>query len=147
MSGARLLVLGSGFGALTAARELRRRAPGASITLVSPRPEFVYLPSLIWVPAGLRRGQDLTLPLQGFLARHRLEHMPASVTGLAEGGRTVLTDQGALPNDGLIIATGGRFLKKMPGIEPCCVSRGVEIASSCAFSTPRPNPARVDLHC
>lgn len=117
MSGMHLLVLGSGFGALTAARELRRRAPGASITLVSPRPEFVYLPSLIWVPAGLRRAEDLIVPLQGFLARHRLEHVSATVTGLADGGRMVLTDQGALPNDGLIIATGGRFLRKMPGIE------------------------------
>jgi sulfide:quinone oxidoreductase len=113
----RILVLGTGFGALTAARELRRRSATASITLVSPRAEFVFLPSLIWVPPGIRRGSDLVVPLQRFLARHRLEHIAATVTGLAGGGRLVLTDQGSMANDGLVIATGGRFLRKMPGIE------------------------------
>jgi sulfide:quinone oxidoreductase len=39
------------------------------------------------------------------------------VTGLADGGRTVLTDAGEIPNDALIVATGGRFIKKLPGIE------------------------------
>jgi sulfide:quinone oxidoreductase len=48
---------------------------------------------------------------------------PAEVTGLADAGRTVQTTMGELPNDALVIATGGRFLKKLPGIEhaitPC----------------------------
>jgi sulfide:quinone oxidoreductase len=110
-------ILGSGFAALTAARELRKRSPSARISLISPRPEFVYLPSLIWVPPGLRRGSDLVLPLAHFLRRHRVEHLPRSVIGLKDRGRTVITDQGEITNDALIIATGGRFLKGMPGIE------------------------------
>jgi sulfide:quinone oxidoreductase len=47
----------------------------------------------------------------------------ANVTGLKERGRVVETDAGDVANDGLIIATGGRFIKKLPGIEhsitPC----------------------------
>ncbi|MGD8678137.1 MAG: FAD-dependent oxidoreductase, partial [Chromatiales bacterium] len=40
-----------------------------------------------------------------------------------EGGRILETDNGEIANDGLIIASGGRFIKKLPGIEhaitPC----------------------------
>lgn len=113
----RIVVLGAGFAALAAARELRRRAPKAFISLVAPRAELVYLPSLIWVPFGIRRGADLTIPLDRFLQRQRINHCACSVTGLANGGRRVLTDCGEIENDALIIATGGRFLKGMPGIE------------------------------
>lgn len=113
----RITILGASFAALRAARELRRRAPKAFISLIAPQAEFVYLPSLIWIPTGLRRKQDLIIPLPAFLKKHRINHCPCTVTGLKDGGRTVLTDQGEVSNDALIIATGGRFLKKMPGIE------------------------------
>ncbi len=112
-----IVILGAGFGALTAVRELRRRAPDARISLVAPKAEFVYLPSLIWVPTGLRQGKDLILPLDSFLKDHSVEFVAGRVTGLEDGGRTVVTDQGKLANDALVIATGGRFIKKLPGIE------------------------------
>ena len=112
-----IAILGAGFAALTAARELRRRAPQARITLIAPKAEFVYLPSLIWVPTGVRKGSDLVLDLERFIDDHRLEFHAASVTGLKDGGRTVVTDRSEIANDALLIATGGRFLKKLPGIE------------------------------
>ena len=114
---ARIVILGAGFAALTAARELRRRSPQAHIILVAPKAEFIYLPSLIWVPTGIRRGSDLVLPLDRFIADHNLDFRAASVIGLKDCGRTVLTDCGEVANDALLIASGGRFLKKLPGIE------------------------------
>ncbi|MDO9224905.1 MAG: FAD-dependent oxidoreductase [Pseudomonadota bacterium] len=113
----RIVILGAGFAALTTVRELRKRAPKARITLVAPKAEFVYLPSLIWIPSGLRDGDDLILPLGRFLKDHAVEFLYGSVTGLSDGGRTVLTDNGPVENDALIIATGARFIKKLPGIE------------------------------
>ncbi len=77
MSEPRIVILGAGFAALTAVRELRKRAPRARITLVAPKAEFVYLPSLIWIPSGLRSGADLTLPLDRFLRDHQVESSPA----------------------------------------------------------------------
>ncbi len=117
MTNPRIVILGAGFGALTAVRELRRRAPVARISLVAPKAEFVYLPSLIWVPTGLRQGKDLILPLDRFLKDHAVEFVAGRVTGLEDGGRTVVTDQGKLANDALVIASGARFIKKLPGIE------------------------------
>ena len=73
----RIVILGAGFAALTAVRELRRRSPKARLTLVAPKAEFVFLPSLIWIPSGLRKGSDLVQPLAGFLDKHQVEFIPA----------------------------------------------------------------------
>lgn len=119
----RITVLGAGFGALSTVRELRQRDRHARITLVAPRAELHYLPGIIWIPSGLRSRADLVVPLDNFLRRMEVDFHPAEVTGLADGGRTVHTTQGDVANDALVIATGGRFIKKLPGIEhaitPC----------------------------
>ncbi len=114
-------IVGAGFGGLTAAKELRRRAPDLKITLVAPQPTFVFYPSLIWVPTRLRDPGDLVIPLDRFLRANRLGFHAGRVTGLKDGGRTVVTDTGEVANDGLIIASGGRFVRKLPGIEHAIV--------------------------
>jgi sulfide:quinone oxidoreductase len=55
----KITILGSGFGALTTIRELRRLKVEAEITVISPRDELHYLPSSIWIPTGLVNGEDL----------------------------------------------------------------------------------------
>ena len=119
----RITIVGSGFGGLTAVTALRKSGLRAQLTVVSPRPEFVYYPGLIWVPCGLRTGEDLRIDLQGFFKRHGVTHVAAEATGLSNGGRTLETSAGPVDNDGLVIASGGRFIKKLPGIEhaitPC----------------------------
>jgi sulfide:quinone oxidoreductase len=119
----RITIVGSGFGGLTAVRALRASGLEAQLTLVSPRPEFVYYPGLIWVPCGLRTGDDLRIDLRRFFERQGVTHVAGEATGLSNGGRTLETSAGPIENDGLIIASGGRFLKKLPGIEhaitPC----------------------------
>jgi sulfide:quinone oxidoreductase len=131
MTAPHIVILGAGFAALTAVRELRRRSRSARITLVAPAAELTYYPSLIWVPAGLRRGDDLRIDVSGFLARHDVTLHRGRVTGLADGGRTVLTDSGPLANDALLIASGGRFLKSLPGIEHALtICEGVPAAES-----------------
>ncbi len=118
-----IAILGSGFAALTAVRQLRRRGVSAKITVISPRDALHYLPSTIWLPAGLRTAEGLKLPLGRFFARHNVTHLAATVTGLNAAARVVETDQGPVEADHIIIATGGRFLRKLPGIEnaiiPC----------------------------
>jgi sulfide:quinone oxidoreductase len=119
----KITIIGAGFAGLSAVRELRQRDKNCEITLISPRAELHYLPSLIWVPSGLRKREDIIVPLDKFFSRMRVKFHQASVTGLRDGGRLVETDNGEISNDGLIIASGGRFLKKLPGIEhaitPC----------------------------
>lgn len=119
----RITVVGAGFGALTAIRKLRAADPGLQIDVVAPKPEFVYFPGTIWIPTGLRKPEDLVVPLHNYFRRMRVTYHQAGASGLRDGGRTLETSAGDLPNDGLIIASGGCFLRKLPGIEhsitPC----------------------------
>ncbi len=125
----RVTIVGTGFAALTAVQTLRDTDPKTQITIVSPQPELVYYPSLIWVPSGIRRGDDLRINLKAFFRRMDVDHRAAEATGLSDDGRTLETTKGPIENDGLIIASGGRFIKKLPGIEhaitPC---EGIEAA-------------------
>ena len=119
----RVTVIGAGFGGLTAVRKLRAADPDLEITLIDPRGELHYYPGMIWIPAGLRRREDLVLPLGNYFRRMRVDFHQARATGLRGRGRVVETDTGEVVNDGLIIASGGRFVRKLPGIEhvitPC----------------------------
>ncbi len=119
----KITIIGAGFAGLTAVRQLRKQDKNCEITLIAPRAELHYLPSLIWIPSGLRKREDIIVPLDNFFRRMNVKFHKASVTGLRDGGRVVETDNGEVANDGLIIASGGRFIKKLPGIEnaitPC----------------------------
>lgn len=127
MKAPRITVVGAGFAGLTALRTLRRQAPDAELTLVAPHAELHYLPGTIWLPAGTRRREDLVVPLEAFLRRERIAFHGARATGLSADARTLRTDAGEVANDGLLIASGGRFLRKLPGIEHAIVPcEGVE---------------------
>src|SRR3989338_3917106 len=101
----RITIIGAGFAALSAARKLRQLDAGAEITLIAPKAD------------------DLRIPLDRFMRDYRIRFVAGEATELENGGRTVLTNNGKVVNDGLIIACGGRFIKKLPGIEhailPC----------------------------
>ena len=119
----KITIVGAGFAGLSAVRQLRKQDKNCEITLIAPNAELHYLPSLIWVPSGLRKREDIIIPLGNFFRRMNVNFHQGSVTGLRDAGRTVETDNGDVSNDGLIIASGGRFIKKLPGIEnaitPC----------------------------
>jgi len=126
---ARITVAGAGFAAITGIRELRKLLPEADITLVAPKPEFVYLPSLIWVPYGLRKGDELRHDILPLLEKLKVRYVQAGVTGISADGRTLQTEAGDMENDALLIATGGRYIKKLPGIENVItICEGVEAA-------------------
>lgn len=128
----KITIVGSGFAALTAVQSLRESGLKMDIDLVSPRSEFIYLPGLIWIPSGVRDAADLRISLKNFFRRMRVKHVAAEAIGLNDNGRTLITNQGEIRNDGLIIASGGRFIKKLPGIghaiTPCeGIAAGQEI--------------------
>jgi len=89
------------------------------------------MPSLIWVPSGAASKTDIVIPLDNFFKRMNVVHIVSEVTGLEDKGRSVITPIGTYKNDALIIASGGRFIKKLPGIEhaitPC---EGLEAAEA-----------------
>ncbi len=120
----RITIVGAGFAALTAVKEIRARDKHCQIDLVAPKPEFVYLPGTIWIPTGLRKPEDLVITLDNFFRRMKVNYHPAEATGLKDEGRTLVTSTGEIINDGLVIASGGRFIRKLPGIEHAIIPCG-----------------------
>ena len=120
---AHIIVLGTGFGALSTVRAVRAGGCTDPITMIGPRAELHYLPGTIWIPSGLRTRADLVVPLGNFFQRMNVQHHQASVTGLSDDGRVVHTTAGDVANHALVIASGARFIRKLPGIEhaiiPC----------------------------
>jgi sulfide:quinone oxidoreductase len=119
----KITIIGSGFAGLTAVKTIRKKDKQCEITLISPKAELVYMPSLIWVPSGIASKKDIVVSLDNFFKRMKVHHVASEVTSLEDDGRKVVTPIGVHENDALIIASGGRFIKKLPGIEnaitPC----------------------------
>ena len=66
----KITIIGAGFAALSAVRQLRKQNRDVEITVIAPRAELHYLPGIIWIPNGLRTREDLTIDLANFFQRH-----------------------------------------------------------------------------
>ena len=112
-----IAIIGSGFAGCTAVKTLRNKGYKDEITLISPQAELLYFPSLIWVANGKRSESDLKINLQNFFTRQRVNYHAGSVTGINTTDKQLTTDNGDVKYDYVIIASGGRYIQKLPGIE------------------------------
>lgn len=126
-------IIGCGFAALAAIRKLRLLDLGREIgiTVIAPKPTFTYLPSLIWFPSGKRKKKDIVVPLDAFFERMGVDFHQGETISVKEGGRVVVTTNGEVKNSALLIACGGRYLQKLPGIQhsinPCSGVAAAEV--------------------
>jgi NADH:ubiquinone reductase (H+-translocating) len=101
-----VVIVGGGFGGLSAARALRR-AP-VRITLVDRRNHHLFQPLLYQVATAALSPADISAPIRGILRRQRnLEVRMAEVADVDTGSRQlVLADGSRLSYDFLVVATG-----------------------------------------
>jgi sulfide:quinone oxidoreductase len=116
----KVLVLGGNFGGLTAALSVTHELHGdVDVTVVSASETFLFNPSLIWLPFGKRRPQDITFPLAPTFERHGVTFVHATATHIDPVRRRVETTAGPHHYDYLVIATGYRNkLDVIPGLDP-----------------------------
>ena len=114
----KVVVLGGNFGGLTAALAVKHELAGdVDVVVVSKDDQFLFNPSLIWLPFGKRDRQDITFPIGPTLADHGidLEHVAATSVD-PEHHRVGLADGRTIGYDYLVIATGYRNnLDVVPG--------------------------------
>jgi NADPH-dependent 2,4-dienoyl-CoA reductase/sulfur reductase-like enzyme len=103
----RIVVVGGSIAAVTAVDTLRTEGFDGSITVLSDEkvPPYTRVPLSKRVLAGLEPEDDLTLPATSDNVDLRL-HVPAEGLDVHRG--LVHTDEGSVPFDGLVIATGAR---------------------------------------
>lgn len=101
-----VVIVGGGFGGLSAARGLRSR--GVSVTLVDRRNHHLFQPLLYQVATAALSPADVTAPIRGILRRHpATEVLMAQVAGFEPDRREVLLAGGErLAYDFLVVATG-----------------------------------------
>ncbi|WP_353662874.1 FAD-dependent oxidoreductase [Hydrogenimonas sp. SS33] len=103
---ARILIVGGGTGGIDAAARLRRAAPKAKITVVTPNAVHLYQSGQVFVAAGLYRQADNR--------RSTAELMPDGVKWVQdrvtaidpENNRVETQKSGKIPYDVLVVATG-----------------------------------------
>jgi sulfide:quinone oxidoreductase len=104
--GRRIVILGGGFGGITAALSLRQAlGPEHTITLVDRRGEFMMGLRMLWMLVGRATRQEGTRPLQ-VLADRGVQVRRATARNIDIRARTVRTDDGVLPFDYLVVAVG-----------------------------------------
>ena len=114
----KVLVLGSNFGGLTAALAVKHELHGdVDVTVVSPGDRFLFNPSLIWLPFGKRRPEEITFPVAPTFEEHGVEFVHAEATEIDPDHKTVTAAGRRYGYDYLVIATGYRNrLDVVPGL-------------------------------
>jgi NADH dehydrogenase len=106
----RVVIVGSGFGGLFAARFLRTSR--VQVTLVDRTNHHLFQPLLYQVATGILSEGEIAAPTRDVLRRHRnLEVVMAEVTGIDVESRTVAAvrpdgEARSIPYDSLIVAAG-----------------------------------------
>lgn len=76
------------------------------IVVLDPRPDFTFLPSLIWLPFGLRDAGDVTFPLAPMYRKKGIRFIKEAATQTDPAAHTVTTTAGEeLAYDRLLIGT------------------------------------------
>ncbi len=116
-----VVIVGSSFAGLTTALELRKHVDDRTrIVVLDKRPDFTFIPSLVWLPFGRRKPEDITFPLGSLYERKGIEFKNVAATGFDLENRLVETDAGEeIRYDKLALATGPRLaFEKIEGLGP-----------------------------
>lgn len=84
---ARVVILGAGISGHTAAAFLRKwLEKNDKVTVVSPLPQYNWIPSNIWVGVGLMKAEQVVFPLAPVYERHGIEFKQARAVSLHPEG-------------------------------------------------------------
>jgi len=101
-----VVIIGAGFGGLSAAIELGR---AAAVTVIDQRNHHLFQPLLYQIATAALSPADIAAPIRSILSRRtNTEVILGTVTGIDVAGRAVLIGERRIPYDQLVIATGAR---------------------------------------
>ncbi|MEM7019944.1 MAG: FCSD flavin-binding domain-containing protein [Pseudomonadota bacterium] len=104
---ARVVVVGGGFGGVTAAKYLRIMDPSLDVTLIEKKTEFATCPASNWVLGGLRQMSDITHNYQQLSARHGVTVVHDTATEVDATAKMVKTASGkTFSYDRLVLSPG-----------------------------------------
>ncbi|MCB9062843.1 MAG: NAD(P)/FAD-dependent oxidoreductase [Halobacteriovoraceae bacterium] len=104
----KIVILGSNFAGSTAALELARKSKDLyQIVVVSPTTNFLYVPSLIWVPFGRRKVENITFNIKDLMNKKGIDFIHDKAVKIEAERNVIVTEKsGEVNYDYLVIATG-----------------------------------------
>lgn len=118
---ANVVVIGGGLGGLPTAYELRHYLPKEhTVTLISDKPQFTFIPGLIRVALNLNPLEHIQLDLKQLTRRKGIEWVSGKVTALDPERQKITVANNQIINYGyLAIATGASLaFEEIPGLGP-----------------------------
>jgi NADPH-dependent 2,4-dienoyl-CoA reductase/sulfur reductase-like enzyme len=106
--GARVVVIGGGWGGATAAKYVRLYDPAIEVILIEPNRQFISCPFSNLVLAGLRSIDSLTMGYDG-LRKHGVRIIHETATAIEPDTKRVRVGEGYLQYDRLIVSPGIDF--------------------------------------
>ncbi|MCX8087146.1 MAG: NAD(P)/FAD-dependent oxidoreductase [Rhodocyclaceae bacterium] len=106
----RVVVVGGGYGGTIAAKYIRMLDPSIEVVLVERNKEFISCPFSNFYIAGLMNDMSsLTIRYDKLAANHGIKMVYAEVTAIDPAAKKVVTTQGTLAYDRLIVSPGIDF--------------------------------------
>lgn len=119
-----LVVLGSNFAGFTAVLQLQDRLKKNKreyqVLVISPSHEFLYVPSLIWVPFGRRKVQDIRFDLRPIFKRKGIQFIEEAADKVVPDRNTVILSNGEeIKYEYIVVATGVKMnFDVVEGLKP-----------------------------
>ncbi len=118
---AHVVILGAGTGGMPAAYEMKEMlGKDHEVTVINERDYFQFVPSNPWLAVGWRTRQDITFPIEKYLAKKDIKFITARCDQLDAAASTLHLDNGqSISYDYLVIATGPKlFFQEVEGAGP-----------------------------
>lgn len=103
----KVIVIGGNFAGFTAAIQLKSKLKdNVEVTLIDRNPDFLFIPSLIWVPTKRREIKDISIARRPVLEKKGVNFVETIAEKIDPIVKVVYTQKGNYSYDQLIIATG-----------------------------------------
>src|SRR4030095_2042516 len=103
----KIVVIGGNFAGFTAAIQIKRKLKErAEVLLIDRNENFLFIPSLIWVPIKRREIKDISIPRRPVLEKRGIKFVQTVSEKLDPLNQVVYTRNGEFAYDELVIATG-----------------------------------------
>lgn len=112
-----VVIIGGGFGGITAAKYLRRNDPGMHITLIEPNAQFMMCPLSIRVIRASLNLREIATPYAPFVRMHGLDWVQDRAVDIDPIRQTVTVGKRQISYDRLIVSPGVEFVyDSLPGL-------------------------------